>query len=433
MNGVPLVFICAAHAYLPMPHINAMTGTSPLRVTVLSMHTSPLAQPGTGDGGGMNVYVRELSTAVARAGVVCDVFTRSDREGLAPIVNIEPGLRVHHVEAGPVAVVAKEELLALTGAFAESVIERLATEQVRPTLIHANYWLSAMAGHTMKHALDVPLVSTFHTLARVKTAANDFEPEERAKAEASVIGCSDLVLANTMVEADELVRLYGADPRRIAEVPLGVDHAFFSPGNPVGARAALGLGPGPVMLFVGRIQPLKGIELALRAFAASRHRNAQLVVVGGPSGPNGMVEVERMRQLAVDLGVSARVRFCDPQPHHILSTYYRASDVCLVPSRSESFGLVALEAAACGIPVVASNVGGLQTLVDHGDTGALITERDPLLWAATIDRILDTPSLATSMGQRAASRSLRYAWSYTGARLRRLYTDLALRQLVDCS
>ena len=138
MNGVPLVFICAAYAYLPMPHIHAMTGTSPLRVTVLSMHTSPLAQPGTGDGGGMNVYVRELSTALARAGVVCDVFTRSDREGLAPIVNIEPGLRVHHVEAGPVAVVAKEELLALTGAFAESVIERLATEQVRPTLIHAN-------------------------------------------------------------------------------------------------------------------------------------------------------------------------------------------------------------------------------------------------------------------------------------------------------
>lgn len=410
-----------------------MNGSSPLRVTVLSMHTSPLAQPGTGDGGGMNVYVRELSTALARAGVVCDLFTRADRDGLAPVVNIEPGLRVHHVEAGPLAPVEKELLPNLTTAFAEAVQSRLATEDIRPTLIHANYWLSAMSGHVLKHALDVPLVSTFHTLARVKTAANDIEPEERAKAEASVIGCSDLVLANTMVEADELVRYYGADPNRIAEVPLGVDHAFFSPGNPAGARAALGLGPGPVVLFVGRIQPLKGIELAIRSFAASRHRDGQLVVVGGPSGVNGMQEVQRMHELTVELGVANRVRFCEPQPHHILSTYYRASDVCLVPSRSESFGLVALEAAACGIPVIASNVGGLQTLVDHGETGALLNERDPALWAATIDRILDTPNLATSMGQRAATRSLRYAWSYTGARLRRLYTDLALRQLVDCS
>jgi D-inositol-3-phosphate glycosyltransferase len=405
---------------------------NPLHVAVLSMHTSPLAQPGTGDGGGMNVYVRELSTALARAGVECDVFTRADRNGLAPTVNIEPGLRVHHVEAGPVGPVMKEDLAGLTSEFAVATEKRLCEQGVRPTLIHANYWLSAMSGHQMKHSLNVPLVSTFHTLARVKLAANDFEPEERARAEASVIGCSDLVLANTMVEADELVRFYDADPNRIAEVPLGVDHAFFSPGNPAGARAALGLGSGPVMLFVGRIQPLKGVELAIRAFAASKHKDAQLVIVGGPSGIGGLDEVARMHCLTEDLGIANRVRFCDPQPHHILSTYYRAADVCLVPSRSESFGLVALEAAACGIPVVASNVGGLQTLVDHGETGALITERDPELWAATIDRILDTPFLASMMGQRAATRSLRYAWSYTGARLRRLYADLAVRQLVDC-
>ena len=156
------------------------------------------------------------------------------------------------------------------------------------------------------------------------------------------------------------------------------------------------------------------------------------VAVGGPSGANGLDEVDRMHRLTVELGVADRVRWCDPQPHHILSTYYRASDVCLVPSRSESFGLVALEAAACGIPVIAANVGGLQTLVDHGETGALLNERDPQLWAATIDRILDSPTLAASMGQRAAARSLRYAWSYTGARLRRLYSDLNVRQLVDC-
>jgi D-inositol-3-phosphate glycosyltransferase len=404
-----------------------------MNVVVLSMHTSPLAQPGTGDGGGMNVYVRELATALARAGVVCDVYTRADRPGLNATVNVEPGFRVHHVETGAVAALPKESLPELTHAFAVAVMEHMEANGITPDLLHANYWLSGVAGHEIKHALDLPLVTTFHTLARVKSEPDDAASEDRARAEAAVIGCSDMVLANTRVESDELVRHYGAQRSRIEEVPLGVDHAFFSPGSSAGARRALGLGPAPVLLYVGRIQPLKGTELAVRSVAASQHRDAQLLVVGGPSGVDGAAETDRIHKLVAELGLGDRVRFVAPQPHHLLSTYYRAADVCLVPSRSESFGLVALEAGACGTPVIASNVGGLQTIVDHGATGFLLDARDPVLWAAHIDRILDDPALASRMEVAAAGRSRRYAWSYTAARLRRLYADLSVRSLVTCA
>lgn len=404
-----------------------------LHVSVLSMHTSPLAQPGTGDGGGMNVYVRELSTALARAGVVCDVFTRADSPDLRPVVSVEPGFRVHHVEAGPLAPVAKEQLPGLTGAFADAVHDRLDAERLRSDVVHANYWLSGEAGHVLKHRLDIPLVVTFHTLALVKAAADDAEPPARALAERAVLGCTDLVLANTEIEAEELVRFYDADPTRIEEVPLGVDHAFFSPGSRAGARAALGLGNEPVLLFVGRIQALKAPELGVLTLAASSHRDARLLIVGGPSGADGQREVDRVRGLVADLGLADRVRFVDPQPHHLLSTYYRAADVCLVPSRSESFGLVALEAAACGTPVVAAKVGGLQHVVADGETGILVSGRDPLVWATAVDRILDDTTRARALSSAAAARSQRYAWSYTAARLRRLYGDLTVRRLVSCA
>jgi D-inositol-3-phosphate glycosyltransferase len=409
-----------------------------LQVAVLSMHTSPLAQPGTGDGGGMNVYVRELATALARAGVTCEVFTRAESALSPAIINVEPGFRVHNVVAGPTTRVAKEDLVDLTGPFADAVHNRLAAANINPQLIHANYWLSAVAGHQLKHDLDVPLVTTFHTLARVKNETDQFdlEPQLRADLEASTMGCTDMVLANTAVESEQLQRLYGAEPARIEEVPLGVDHAFFSPGNRAGARAALKLGPigdGPILLYVGRIQPLKGTDLAVETLAAMRNRSATLVVVGGPSGANGQAEVDRVHALADALGVADRVRWVDPQPHHLLSTYYRAADVCLVPSKSESFGLVALEAGACGTPVVASNVGGLQTIIDQGSSGYLVDGRDPVDWAHRVDSILSDPQSASAMAFNAANRSQRYAWSYTAARLRRLYGDLTARSLVDCA
>jgi D-inositol-3-phosphate glycosyltransferase len=403
------------------------------RLAVLSLHTSPLAQPGQGDSGGMNVYVRELVSSLAQAGVQTDVFTRRWDAESPEIVDVEPGFRVVHVDAGAYDL-AKEQLPDVVDQFADGVGKHL--EQLGDVeALHANYWLSGVAGHRLKHDLDLPLVSTFHTLARVKAETGDPEPERRVHAEAAVIGCSDAILASCGAEADQLVRLYGADRDRIELVPPGVDHAFFSPGERAGARAALGhldLGDGPVLLFVGRIQPLKGLDVAVRALAALHRTDAILVAVGGASGASGSAEVARIHALADHLGVADRVRLVPPQPHQLLSTYYRAADVCVVPSRSESFGLVALEAAACGTPVVAAAVGGLRTLVDDGVTGFLVEGRDPGAFADRVERILADPMLAGVLGEQAARRARGYTWSTAAARLRRVYSDLTTRSLVDC-
>lgn len=404
------------------------------RLAVLSLHTSPLAQPGQGDSGGMNVYVRELVSSLAQAGVGADVFTRRWAADLPEVVEVEPGFRVVHVEAGPPEL-AKEQLPDVVDDFADGVRTHLrALGDV--DALHANYWLSGVAGHRLKHELDLPLVSTFHTLARVKAETGDPEPARRIRAEAEVIACSDAILASCVAEADQLERLYGADPSRIELVAPGVDHAFFSPGERQGARAALAhldLGDGPVLLFVGRIQPLKGLDVAVRALAALRRPEARLVVVGGASGAEGAAEVDRIDKLVAELGVAEQIRTVAPVPHHLLSTYYRAADVVLVPSRSESFGLVALEAAACGTPVVAAAVGGLRTLVEHGRTGFLVEGRDPGVFASYAEQVLASPSLAAELSRQAAERARGFTWSTAAGRLRRVYGDITARALVDCS
>jgi D-inositol-3-phosphate glycosyltransferase len=373
------------------------------RLAVLSLHTSPLAQPGTGDGGGMNVYVRELSSALARAGAVCDVFTRAWDDALPAMVNIEPGLRVHHVSAGPPRPMPKEALPGVIDEFAEAVLKRMQTSEGFGTdedlpfdAVHANYWLSGVAGHTIKHQLNLPLVSTFHTLDRVKAEASPEEveadsPHQRAEAEATTIR-----------------------PQ---------------------ARRALGLPPeGPLLLFVGRIQPLKGASVAIRTLAAlgPDHGDARLVVVGGPSGPHGEAEVEGLVELTHELGVGRQVDFVPPRPHELLSTYYRAADVCLVPSRSESFGLVALEAAACGTPVVASDVGGLRSLVDHGRTGYLVDDPTADAFAAWVRQILAEPVLGERLGIGAVLRARRYTWARAAHLLREIYAELTVGRLVEC-
>ena len=401
-------------------------------LAVLSLHTSPLAQPGAGDSGGMNVYVRELVSSLAQAGVGCSVYVRRWRDDLPDEVQVEPGFRVVHVDAGP-ADLAKEHLPEVVGEYSDRVladIRRLGDVDA----LHANYWLSGVAGHRLKHELDIPLVSTFHTLARVKAETGDPEPQRRIDAESEVVACSDAITASCPAEAEQLVRLYGARPERIELVPPGVVHAFFSPGDRAGARAALDLpADRPVLLFVGRIQPLKGLDVAVRALAELPDRGAVLVAVGGPSGLDGEVEEAKVRLLAEELGVEDRIRWVPPQPHYLLSTFYRAADVVLVPSRSESFGLVALEAAACGTPVVAAAVGGLRTLVEDGRTGFLVEGRDPDAFAAATDELLAHPALAVAMGAHAAARARTFTWSTTAARLRRLYADLTARALVDCT
>jgi D-inositol-3-phosphate glycosyltransferase len=399
------------------------------RAAVLSLHTSPLAQPGTGDSGGMNVYVRELVGALSQAGVECEVFVRRADAEVPDVVDVEPGFRVVQIDAGPIDL-PKEDLPDIVPAFTDGVDKRLRDHPV--DVLHANYWLSGVAGHELKHRLDLPLVSTFHTLARVKAENGDPEPDRRAVAEAGIIGCSDAITASSTTEESQLAVLYDAPADRIEIVPPGVDHAFFSPGDRRGARVPLGLGDEPVLLFVGRVQPLKRLGVAVEVLARMERQDATLVAVGGPSGRQGEAELAAIHDQAAALGVADRIRWVDPVPHHLLSTYYRAADVCLVPSRSESFGLVALEAAACGIPVVAAAVGGLRSIVEHGRTGFLVDGADPAYFAAYVDEILGHPPLAAELGRAAAERARTFTWSVTAGRLRRLYADLATRALVRC-
>jgi D-inositol-3-phosphate glycosyltransferase len=400
---------------------------------MISLHTSPLLQPGSGDSGGMNVYVREVASALAQAGVECTTYTRADRPGLPPEVQVEPGHRVVHVPAGAYDL-PKEALTDVLDEFTARVGDHLVTGP-GVDVVHGNYWLSGMVGHRLKHELDVPLVSTFHTLARVKAEGGDLEPTWRDRAEGEIIGCSDVICVSCPEEERQFRRLYGDPAGRLEVVPPAVEHAFFAPGDQGGARRAIGLpADRQVVLFVGRIQPLKAPDVAVEAIA--HVPGPLLVVVGGASGPDGLAEAARLHRLVDDLGVGDRVLFVPPRPHHILSSYYRAADVVIVPSRSESFGLVALEAAACGIPVVASAVGGLLNVVHDGVTGLLVEGRDPARFGRAIREVLGDPGVAADMGAAAAVRARRFTWGFTAARLRRIYADLAARptlELVACS
>lgn len=401
------------------------------RVAILSMHTSPLAQPGVGDGGGMNVYVRELVSALAHAGLDCTTYTRAWHPDLPRVVNVEPNHRVVHIPAGDFDL-PKNELLSVVDEFADGVRDDIVANGGADVL-HANYWLSGIAGHRLKHELDLPLVMTFHTFARVKAQGGDPESTTREEGESSIIGCTDAICVSCTEEERQFRDLYGDPPGTIEIVAPGVEHAFFAPGDKRGARHALRLPIDvPMMLFVGRIQPLKGLDVAVRTLAQLDDRATRLIVVGGASGDDGDHEVRRINELIDELGVRSRVHFVAPQAHHLLSTYYRAADVVIVPSRSESFGLVALEAAACGIPVVASGVGGLITIVDDGVTGHLVADRDPSVFATHVNRLIANPISAAEMGRRAAEKARNYTWSFAAARLRRAYNDVATRERVAC-
>lgn len=398
---------------------------------MLSFHTSPLLQPGQGDAGGMNVYVRELVSALAQGGIECVTYTRRADPGQPDEVEVEPGHRVVHIDAGP-AHLSKEELHGQVDTFAAGVRRHI--EATGGTdVLHANYWLSGLAAHRLKHELDLPLVTTFHTLARVKAEGGDPEPELRERAEIDIIRCADLICVSCSDEEQQFRRLYGDPPGRIEIVSPGVEHALFAPGDRRGARRAIGLGDHPVLLFVGRIQPLKGADVAVRALAALGRSDAVLLIVGGASGQVGDHEVERVHALVDALGLHDQVRFVPPQQHHILSTYYRAADVVLVPSRSESFGLVALEAAACGTPVVASAVGGLLTIVDDGVTGFLVPDRSPAQFAAYTAKLLDDQRFAADVARQAVARGRQFTWSLAAARLRRVYADLHAGDRLECA
>ncbi len=403
------------------------------RLAVISYHTSPLAQPGTGDGGGMNVYVRELSSALARLGNEVDVYTRRDNPFVLDTVNVEPGFRVHNISAGPPSVLGRNELPLFVDEFTDNVASFFRETEI-PDAIHANYWLSGLSGHRLKHEMNIPLIMTFHTLERVKAETFEGESEERAAQEASIFACADAVLASCDVEADQIVRFYNAEPARVHVVPLGVEHAFFSPGYKPQARRALGIDENAtLMLFVGRLQALKGVDLALETLIEMRSRgeNALLAIIGGPSGPDGRLALSALHERVSEAGVIDSVLFVAPQSHQLLSSWMRAADVTLVPSRAESFGLVALESSACGTPVVASNVGGLKTLVDQGENGYLIDSRDPVVWADYVKKATNVDDVMR-LSSNAVLLARDYTWRGAAQSLATLTEDLARTSLLRC-
>ncbi|MEV0676616.1 D-inositol-3-phosphate glycosyltransferase [Actinosynnema sp. NPDC050436] len=394
------------------------------RVAVLSVHTSPLEQPGTGDAGGMNVYIVQTATRMAQRGIEVEVFTRATSSELPPVAELAPGVTVRHVVAGPFEGLGKEELPGQLCAFTAGVLRAEARhEPGHYDVVHSHYWLSGQVGWLARERWGVPLVHTAHTLAKVKNAnlalSDTPEPRMRVIGEEQVVAEADLLVANTDVEAAELVGLYAADPAKVRVVPPGVDLDRFTPGDRGAARAALGLRPEDVVLtFVGRIQPLKAPDVLVRAAAEVLRREPGLrdrlvvQVVGGPSG-TGLRTPEELKRLAGELGVADVVRFLPPQGGADLARVYRAADVVAVPSHNESFGLVALEAQACGTPVVAAAVGGLPVAVRDGVSGVLVDGHEPAAWARALESVALRPAHREELAAAAVGHARRFSWDRT--------------------
>jgi D-inositol-3-phosphate glycosyltransferase len=381
---------------------------------VLSVHTSPLAQPGTGDAGGMNVYVLQSALQMARRGVEVEIFTRATSSADQPVVKVAPGVLVRNVVAGPFEGLDKYDLPTQLCAFTAGVLRAEAThEPGYYDIVHSHYWLSGQVGWLARDRWAVPLVHTAHTLAAVKNAAladgDSPEPPLRAVGEQQVVDEADRLIVNTKHEARQLVSLHHADPARIDVVHPGVDLEMFTPGDKYAARATLGLGADqPVLAFVGRIQPLKAPDVLLRA--AAKLPGVRVVVAGGPSG-SGLAAPDGLVQLADDLGIAERVTFLPPQSRDQLVDLYRAADLVGVPSYSESFGLVAVEAQACGTPVVAAAVGGLPVAVRDGVSGGLVDGHDVDDWAAAIDALLKRGP--ETMSRAAVEHAATFSWAHT--------------------
>lgn len=407
----------------------------PRRVATLSVHTSPLDQPGCGDAGGLNVYVTEVAKRLAQHSIEMDIFTRATSSELPPTIELAPGVTVRHITAGPYEGLDKNDLPAQLCAFTSGVMrEEAAHEPGWYDVVHSHYWLSGQVGWLAKERWGVPLVHSMHTMARVKNAlladGDAPEPAMRAIGEMQVVAAADRLLASTGEEAAQLVDLYAADPSRVVTVAPGVDLDVFAPGERRVARARLGLaGDAVVLLFVGRIQPLKAPDVVLRAAAELLRVDPELrdrlvvAVVGGPSG-SGLAEPEHLSKLAGSLGIADLVRFERPAPQSVLADYYRAADVTLVPSYTESFGLVAVESQACGTPVVAARVGGLLTAVSDGRSGVLVDGHDPVDYARAVHRIVRDGTYRESLAAGAVDHAGGFGWSATVDRVLDVYSTL---------
>ena len=434
----------AAPARLRLPGVHRR----PRRVAMLSVHTSPLHQPGTGDAGGMNVYMVELARQLAAIDIEVEIFTRATAGDLPPVVELTPGVLVRHVDAGPYEGLDKEALPAQLCAFTHGVMQAWADH--RPghyDLVHSHYWLSGHVGWLAAERWGVPLVHAMHTMAKVKNAAladgDTPEPAARVIGETQIVRAADRLIANTAEEAAELVRHYEAAPGKVAVVHPGVNLDVFRPfpkdseglrpatgtaNGRAAARARLGLPPDALIpLFAGRIQPLKGPDVLLRAVGALLDERPELrsrlvvPILGGPSG-TGLAKPERLHKLAALLGIADVVQFRPPVRQDQLVEWFRAASVLVMPSYSESFGLVAIEAQATGTPVLAAAVGGLPVAVRDGLTGFLIDGHEPARYARVLRDFADDPGLTDRMGAAAAQHAKAFGWGSTAARMAEVYT-----------
>lgn len=408
------------------------------RVAMLSMHTSPLMQPGSGDAGGMNVYVMQTARQLAACDVEVEIFTRATSSEQPPTITVQPGVTVHHVQAGPFDGLSKNDLPSQICAFTSGVLR---TEAANPVgyfdVIHSHYWLSGQAGWLAKDRWHVPLVHSAHTLAKVKNlnlAEGDTpEPFARIVGEEQIVSEADALVANTPAEARELIEHYEADPRRVSVTAPGVDTEVFAPGDRAEARRSLGLDDDAIVVgFVGRLQALKAPDVMLSAVARLRQLDPELgnrvrmLVVGGQSGV-GKDYPHWLRKLACELGLADAIRFMPPRAGGDLADVFRACDAVCVPSHNETFGLVALESQACGTPVVATAVGGLTTAVADGATGLLVAGHDETAWAAALRRILTDPDKRAAMSRAAVEHAGRFSWRHTTDNLMKTYRDAVTR------
>jgi D-inositol-3-phosphate glycosyltransferase len=404
---------------------------------MLSVHTSPLDQPGTGDAGGMNVYILELARRLADLGVQVEIFTRATASDLPPVVDLADGIRVRHVMAGPFEGLSKYDLQGQVCNIAGEVLRvEAAHEHGWYDVIHSHYWLSGQVGVLAKRRWGIPLVHTMHTMAKVKNAllakGDRPEPEARIRAEEEVVAWSDRLIANTGEEAGELITAYSADAAQVATVNPGVDLDVFSPGDQAEARRRLGL-PQDVdlLVFAGRIQPLKAPDVLIRALpelvarrGSSARRRTLVAIVGGLSG-SGLAEPHALATLARRLGVGDLVVWSPPVRQHDLAQWYRAADAVVVPSYSESFGLVAIEAQACGTPVVAARVGGLPVAVADGVTGLLVDGHGDEQWADALGSVALVPGRRAELAAHTVQHARLFSWDRTADSLLDTYAVVA--------
>ncbi len=404
------------------------------RVAMLSAHTSPLDQPGDGDAGGMNVYVLELSRQLASRGVEVEIFTRATSRHQQPVVAAEPGITVHHVAAGPFEGLEKNDLPSQLCSFVRDVLRaEVEREPGHFDLVHSHYWLSGQVGTVARERWGVPLVHTMHTMAKVKNAqladGDAPEPIGRVYGEEEIVRLADQLIANTAEERRELIELYDADPNRVAVVHPGVDLSIFRAGREAEARSMLGIAPdAALVLFAGRIQPLKAPDVVLNAAAVMLERDPSLrdrlvvAIVGGASG-SGLEHPTALSDLSRSLGIDDVVRFVPTVSQAALADWYAAASAVCVPSYNESFGLVAIEAQACGTPVVAARVGGLPTAVSDGVSGVLVDGHDPADYAAALHPLLVDQALRESMGAKAVHHADSFGWDVTAERTLSVYAD----------